>query len=119
VNLTATRFVSDAIYLTGQAHSAWGGQAGAYSVGLVGPGVRLRADGPWLAGAELLVGAAGGGGVDTGDGAIVQPMVYAGYELTRSASLRLGVGRVKARHGALNSPVIDLSLVFAFGVGQP
>ena len=111
------RFVGESVYLTGQVHSAWSGEAGGFFDGLVGAGVRWRPAGSWLAGAELLVGAAGGGGVDAGSGAIVQPMLYAGYLFTPAISARAGVGRVKSTQGSLDSTVLGLDLSFAFGVG--
>lgn len=112
------RFVSESFYLTGQVHSAYTGDAGAFSVGLVGAGAQWRIGERLLIGAELLAGAAGGGGVATGSGAVVQPMGYVGVDLTRSMSLRLGAGKVKAADGPLDSTVLDLTLVFSFGVAS-
>jgi len=112
------RFVGETVYLTGQVHSAWSGEAGGFSLGLVGAGYQWRPAGPWLASAELLVGAAGGGGVDAGSGAIVQPMLYAGYRRKPAISARVGVGRVKSTQGSLDSTVLGLDLAFAFGVGR-
>jgi hypothetical protein len=115
-----SRFIGEAVYFTAQVQSAYAGGAGAYSVGLFGVGAQKRFGDGWLAGAEMLAGAAGGGGVDTGSGAIVKPMLYGGLELTPSTSLRLGVGWVKALNGELNSAVVDVAVVFAFGVpGRP
>jgi hypothetical protein len=120
VSFKYSRFIGETLYFTGQVQSAYQGGAGAYSVGLFGVGAQKRYGNGWLAGAEMLAGAAGGGGVDTGSGAIVKPMVYGGVELTPSISLRLGAGWVKAPNGELSSAVIDLGLVFAFGVpGRP
>ena len=112
------RFVGDWVYLTGQVHSAYAGGAGAFSVGLVGAGAQAQLGERVKVGAEMLVGAAGGGGIATGGGAIVQPMAYVGLDLTRSLSLRLSGGRVKAFNGPLDSTVLDLSLVFDFGVAS-
>lgn len=112
------RFVGESVYLTGQVHSAWSGEAGGFFDGLIGAGYQWRSAGPWLAGAELLVGAAGGGGVDAGSGAIVQPMLYAGCRLTRAISARAGVGRVRSTQGPLDSTVLGLDLSFAFGAGH-
>jgi hypothetical protein len=68
----------------------------------------------------MLAGAAGGGGVDTGSGAIIKPMAYVGWGLTPATSLRLGAGWIKAPNGELSSPVVDLTLTFAFDVaGRP
>lgn len=115
-----TRFLGETMYLTGQVQSAYQGDAGAYSVGLFGVGGLWRFEPGLLAGAEMLAGAAGGGGVDTGSGAIVKPMAYVGAQLSPPLSLRLGAGWVKAVNGELSSPAIDLTLVFAFDVaGRP
>jgi hypothetical protein len=115
-----SRFLGPHLYLTGQVQSAYQGGAGGFSVGLFGIGGQWRSGTGWLAGAEFLAGAAGGGGVDTGSGAVVKPMAYAGWELTPATSLRLGAGWIKAPNGELSSPVLDLSVVFAFDVpGRP
>lgn len=120
VSFKYSRFVGDTVYLSGQVQSAYQGGAGAFSVGLFGIGGLWRSGQGLLAGAELLAGAAGGGGVDTGSGAVVKPMVFAGWELSKAASLRLGAGWIKAPNGELSSAVADLSVVFAFDVpGRP
>ena len=118
VTLKLNRFVGESFYLTGQVQSAYAGNAGAFAAGLLGAGVQTRLGDRLRVGAELLAGAGGGGGVDTGSGAIVQPMAYVGVDLPRSLSLRLGAGRVKAANGALDSTVADLTLAFTFGVAS-
>ncbi|MEO8122842.1 MAG: hypothetical protein ABI633_02225 [Burkholderiales bacterium] len=118
VTFKFNRFVSDSFYLTGQVHSAYAGDAGGFSVGLIGVGAQQMLGDHVLVGAELLAGAAGGGGVDTGNGAIVQPMAYVGVNLSRSLSLRLGAGRIKSGGGGLDSNVLDLTLAFSFGVAS-
>lgn len=115
-----TRFLGDTLYLSGQVQSAYAGDAGAFMAGLLGAGGQWHPGQGWLIGAELLAGAAGGGGVDTGSGAIFKPMAYVGAELTPALSLRLGGGWVRAVNGGLDSPVLDLTLVYAFAVaGRP
>jgi hypothetical protein len=118
VALKVSRFVTPSIYLTGQAHSGWGGGAGGYTVGLFGVGGQLHLSPRVHVGAEALIGAAGGGGVDTQGGALVQPMAYVGVDLTRDFALRIGAGRIKSLKGALNANVIEASLVFSFGVAE-
>ncbi len=115
-----SRFVGETLYLSGQVQSAYQGNAGAYTAGLIGAGGLWRFEPGLLAGVELLAGAAGGGGVDTGGGAIVKPMAYVGAQLSKPLSLRLGAGWVKTLNGELSSPVADLTLSFAFDVaGRP
>ncbi|MGE5452546.1 MAG: hypothetical protein ACM3VZ_11985 [Acidobacteriota bacterium] len=111
-------------YLTGQAHSAFAGHAGAYSVGLFGvgwthrPGENYWAN-PFTVGAEAMVGAAGGGGVDTRGGAIAQGLLSVGYQLSRRSQFQIGIGQVKSfKPGGLNSPVLDISWTMTLGVGR-
>ena len=118
VILQVNRFVTPNFYVTGQGHSAYEGGAGAYSVGLFGVGGQVPVT-PWLRlGAEALAGAAGGGGVDTQGGALLQGRAYVDAALTDSLSLRVGAGKVKAVHGGLDAPVVDAALVFRFGVDR-
>jgi hypothetical protein len=116
--LKVNRFVTPNLYLTGQAHSGWGGDAGGYIAGMFGVGVETPLFSRFYVGAEALIGAGGGGGVDTRGGGLVQPMVYAGIDLSRSMSLRIGAGRIKSIKGSLNSNVIEASLAYAFGVAE-
>jgi hypothetical protein len=117
VTIKANRFVSPHVYLTGQAHSGYGGGAGGYTVGLFGAGVQSQIWGPVHAGAEMLVGAAGGGGVSTQGGAIMQPNAYVAVDISPSLSVRVGAGKIKSlRQGALSANVIDVGLAFTFGV---
>lgn len=112
-----TRSVSEHLYLSGQAHSAITGGAGAYSVGLIGMGVstRLGPSTPWKVGAEAMAGAAGGGGVAIRGGAMAQPMAWIGRDLGRFSRITFGAGYVRAVRGELSSPVIDVSWGATFG----
>lgn len=116
VSLRVNRFMGERFYLTGQAHSAYAGGAGGYSVGLLGAGWQTRLGPAWHAGVEALVGAAGGGGVDTAGGALVQPMAYVGYEVLPGVALRVGGGRIQGLRGPLKGDVVEVSLAYTFGV---
>jgi hypothetical protein len=116
VGLAFNRSLSEHFYLSGQAHSAITGGAGAYSVGLVGLGARTRfGSSAWSGGAEALVGAAGGGGVTSQGGAVAQPMAWIGRDLGRYSRLKLGVGEIKSRQGSLSTPVAQATWSFEFG----
>ncbi len=120
VGLKLARQLDEHVYVTGQAHSAYAGGAGAYSVGLVGLGVVTAArPQPWRVGAELLVGAAGGGGVASGGGAIAQGVAWAGLALADDIELRIGAGRARSRRDGLASPVFELSISRAFAQLAP
>jgi hypothetical protein len=120
VVLQVNRFVTSNVYVTGQAHSAFAGGAGAYSVGLFGVGAQVQVPVvPRLRlGVEALAGAAGGGGVDTNGGAVMQARAYVDFALNDALSLRVGAGKIKSVHGGLDAPVVDAALVFRFGVDR-
>jgi hypothetical protein len=102
-------------YLSLQAYSAFGGGAGAYSIGLVGAGV-ASALGPWRAGAEALIGASGGGGVQTRGGALVKALAWVGVATSRDSELRLGAGGLRSLQGDLTTPLVELTWSRAFGL---
>lgn len=115
VVLKLDRYLSPSVYVTGRASSALAGQASGYAGAAIGAGWNQPVGAGLHIGAELLAGAAGGGGVD-GRGLLVQPRVYAGWQVTPGIALRAGVARVKAFDGQLNSSVIDLSVNLSYGV---
>lgn len=116
VGLKIEKFLTDSLYLTGQAHGAYTGDAGGYAVGLIGAGweIPLREDGRLSFNAEVAAAAAGGGGVDVGGGAIVQPQVGLTWRLSRQFAARLEAGKVKALDGKLDSSLIGLGLMYEF-----
>ncbi|MDE1950713.1 MAG: hypothetical protein KGI35_19010, partial [Burkholderiales bacterium] len=116
IGLEFNRWLDDHFYLAGKAYSAITGGAGAYSIGLVGPGAAWRGSHGLSLGAEALVGAAGGGGVASTGGAVTQPMLWGGYELGRYNRLRLSAGYLKSLRGALATPVVGLTWIVEFGV---
>lgn len=118
IGMKFNRYVNDHVYLSAQAHSAFAGGAGAYSIGLIGAGAATRPAGGLRFGSELLAGAAGGAGVASGGGAIAQALGWAGWPVGRESELRLGVGLVKSlRGGDLRSPVLELTWTRALGLG--
>jgi hypothetical protein len=117
VGIKFNRFVDEHVYLSAQAHSAYAGGAGAYSIGLIGAGMATAPGTMFRFGAELVFGAAGGGAVASGSGAIAQSIAWAGWSVTPESQLRLGVGAVKALRGDLRSGVLELSWTRALGLG--
>jgi hypothetical protein len=116
VTLKLNRYLTDTFYLTGQAHSAYSGQAGGYSSGLIGFGYRTpRNESGLFAGAEMLAGAGAGGGIDSSGGFLMQPTAYVGMGISKSVSARVSVGRIKSFKGSLSSNVAEFGLSYAFG----
>ncbi len=116
IGLKLNRYMNDNLYLSGQAYSAFAGGAGGFSVGLVGAGLAASPAESVRVGAELLVGAAGGGGVQTAGGAVLQGQAWAGWSPFPQHEWRLGVGGVRSFSGALSSPIIELSWSRVFGM---
>jgi hypothetical protein len=120
VVLKVNRYVSESVYITGQARSAYDGGAGGYTVGLIGAGWHSPRWRSLSTGAEFVVGAGGGGGVDSGGGALIEPNAFVAVDLGSDWSARLGAGYVKGSHGRLSSPMWEFSLAYSFGVqGRP
>jgi hypothetical protein len=113
--LKVDRFVAPNVYVTGQVHTGVAGGAGGYTSAFVGAGWWQPLGQRWNVAGELLGGAGGGGGVDSG-GAVAQATVYGGFQLTPAAALRLAVGRIQGSSGALSSTTVSAMLNFTYGV---
>jgi hypothetical protein len=107
-------------YGAAQAGSAAVGSAGAYSFGLFGLGV--QSDPLWgnlRLGAEWLVGAAGGGGIKVGGGAVTQAELWAQWQPAERLRLRAGLGQFRTlRSDDQSAPLTHLQLNYAFGALQ-
>ena len=102
-------------YLTGQGLSAYEGEAGGYSeghwgVGFIGPSWKN-----WHLYGEMLIGAGGGGGVDSGSALLYKPSIGLEYDLNDEFSLQTGIGKVISKEDNLNANTLDVSLVWRFG----
>ena len=117
IGLELDRYLDEHLYLSGQVHSAFAGGAAPYSVGLVGVGIANSADAAWRVGGELLLGAAGGGGVQTAGGAIAQTMLWSAWKPSKQSEWRAGLGVSRGLNGATRaSPIVELSWSRAFGM---
>lgn len=116
IGLKLSRYLGNTVYLTGQAHTAYGGGAGAYAIGLVGLGAATPHDAPFRAGVEALAGAAGGGGVSAEGGRLVQGLAWAGWKPSRDHEFRIGVGQMRFAGAGARSPTVELSWTRTFGM---
>ena len=101
-------------YLTGQGLSAYGGGAGGYSEGHWGVGILSPRWNNWQLYGEMLIGAGGGGGVDSGSALLYKPSVGLEYNLNKDFSLQTGIGKVISKEGNLDASTFDVSLVWRF-----
>jgi hypothetical protein len=108
---------SNHLYLTGQAGFGTSGRAGGWATGLLGLGAEAS---PLGAGpralAELLIGAGGGGGLDSRGGAIVQPMVGLAQRLGGAWELQLRGGRLKSLRGGIDSTILEVGVAWRTGL---
>lgn len=110
-------FLNDKLYVTGQGVAAYTGNASAYMAGLVGGGVHHKLfNSPFYVDAEVLIGAAGGGGVRVGGGLVWQANAGVGYEFTDSLSVSLGYGHMAAMEGPFAADVANLTLAYKFNL---
>lgn len=108
-------FLRENLYLTGQAFTAITGQAGGFQIGLFGAGYRVAMNDRWSVSGEVLLGAAGGAGVDTQGGFIGGYKGELDYALSDKAILSLGVGQLRTLKGGGMQPVLmSLGMKFPF-----
>ena len=105
-------------YLTGQALSAYEGGAGGYSEGHWGVGVFSPSWNSWQLYGEMLIGAGGGGGVDSGSALLYKPSVGLEYKLNEDFSFQTGIGKVISNNGNLDANTLEAVLVWRFGTSK-
>ena len=101
-------------YLTGQGLIANGGRAGGYSEGNLGIGLLGPKWKNWQLYSEMLIGAGGGGGVDSGRSILFKPSVGLDYNINKDFSLQTGIGKVISKEGNLDAKTFEVSLVWRF-----
>lgn len=100
------------LFIGGQTSFANFGDAGAYAEGLAGAGLRMRTmfKDKLHTHFQVLGGAAGGGGISTGQGLIIKPSVGVNYHLNSSIRIKANGGYVNALGGDLNTWFVNIGL---------
>lgn len=101
-------------YITGETGFAYQGESGGYAHGMAGFGMyspsffqdKVRVH------LEISGGAAGGAGVDTGEGLVIKPTVGFDYEITNRISLFASSGKMISPVGSLNVNNINIGASF-------
>jgi hypothetical protein len=103
---------------TGEGFGAYGGDVGGYAEGWFG--LRLRHGFERLPGTEGILGfslgAAGGGGVEVGDGLMANGRAGLGWVLSPSAALELTLGYTDAVQGDFNAYMAQFGVSWRFGL---
>lgn len=98
-------FITDRTYGIFSAQTVASGDAGGYAVGLLGIGHAIQlGQSRWTVSGELHLGAAGGGGVDTGGGLVGGGRVELDYRVTDTVSLSAGIGTQRSLRGGGAKP---------------
>jgi hypothetical protein len=108
------KLISPNFFVGGQGASAYGGNAGAYATGMLGVGAQTDTYHHFRLSADVMAGAAGGGGIAVGDGAVWQPEVGLSYDVTPYVSLLVKGGRIMALDDDLDSTTVSAGIQFNF-----
>ncbi len=109
-SLKLDAYINSWMFLSGHALGAATGGAGGYAAGLVGPGFQF---GRYVS-VELLLGAAGGGGLAVGAGKIFQPMLNLELPINKSLGFEVSLGYIEAIGGGMSAPVSNFSIAYYF-----
>ena len=101
-------------YLIGEVGFAYDGKSGGYAHGMAGIGIyspyflhkKMRAH------FEGMAGAAGGAGIDTGEGIVIRPSLGLSYQLTNAVSLQSSIGKFMTPFGEIKATNINIGLSF-------
>jgi len=109
-------FIGDNLFLTGQAISAYEGEAGGYITGLVGLGFNVGISEHWNIESEMLFGAAGGGGLAVGGGLVWQINAGLSYAVHENYDILMQVGRLEAPKGDFSANVLSVAVAHKFSL---
>lgn len=114
ISFGVDQFLNENFFINYNANFAYNGQnSGGMASGTLGPGAQLNLGKfhPYLI---IPVGEIGGGGIDAGDGLIVEPSIGTFFDLTRYFSLNAGVGVMQSFNGSLQTPFVNAGISYRF-----
>ena len=115
INADIDVFLLDKLYMTGQAYTAIIGDAGGFQIGMFGVGYQYPISERLSLSGEILLGAAGGSGVDTRGGLLGGYKVELDYRLGEYVSLTLGAGHIETlQAGGMHPETFNVGLKFPF-----
>jgi len=102
------------LFLAGQTSFANFGNAGAYAEGIVGFGLNTNPlfNSKIKLFTQFLSGAAGGGGLSTGQGLIIKSSAGLDFSISNEFALRTSLGYVKTINGELSSPFLNFGIKY-------
>ena len=121
INLISVKldsYIESNVYMSGQMAFAYSGNVAGYFSGLLGVGISqpIKQDAPLSVVGEFLVGAAGGAGLDLGQGFILAPNVGLTYQLNDYASVYGLAGKTLSTKGKFSSWTVEAGLKYQFSL---
>ena len=121
LNLIAIKImydISNRFYASGEASFAYKGRSGGYAHGIFGLGVRTNrfCKEKISLFAEMGLGVAGGGRVDTGEGVLARPIAGINYHINNDFSLNFSGGQMISPYGNVNSTNINIGLTYGLSL---
>ena len=115
INVDIDVFLLENLYMTGHAYTAIIGDAGGFQIGMFGIGYQHPISEHLLLSGEILLGAAGGAGVDTRGGLLGGYKLELDYRLGETVSLTLGAGHIETlQAGGMHPETLNVGLKFPF-----
>ena len=110
-------FLTENVYLTGNAQTTVNGGVAGFAIGLLGLGYEFELNDSWQLALEGHIGAAGGGGVDVGSGFIGGLRAEIDYLLSSKNAVSFGFGILKSNVGGMRIPIFQIGLKHKFSTG--
>ncbi|MCA2011882.1 hypothetical protein LCM17_10330 [Cereibacter sphaeroides] len=108
-------FLGRRSYVTGSALTTVGGGVAGYALGMVGFGYEIPLNDRWSVSVEGLLGAAGGGGVNTAGGIVGAARVEVDYRVGANWRLSMGLGQMATlRSGGMQPATLSLGVKIPF-----
>jgi len=106
-------FLNKNLYLTGESSFAHSGDSGGYAEGLIGMGYKIGKK--IFIQPEILIGAGGGGGVNTNGGGIYNCLTYIGFT-KKNVEVKIGGGIVKSLKQGINTKIFQILIGYNFNL---
>lgn len=111
-------YLDDHWFVKLESEGAMGGQSNGYMQILAGAGYRLPLSSSTAVKVHAAAGPAGGGGVDTGGGLLLDAGLALQQNLTQHTALELSLGAVRAPSRSFSAHSVALKLNYQFGLPQ-
>lgn len=108
-------YLDDRWFLKLESEGAMGGQSNGYMQILAGGGYRFPVNNTQALKVFASLGPAGGGGVDTGGGLLMEAGLAYQQRLTQNLSLELGLSELRAPSRSFRAQSLDVKLGYRFG----